>query len=170
MTDTVNNCCLPDLAAECFATWGHPNQRSNPVVSVASPHAPQGTRRLDTSTHSGPTNSASSTASHNRPRRRRRHAVYPGDLTDTPTWAGRCDWLITTPTLGGPTFLTDLVGSEVHAIHRELCRIARIHPPLRLKRAAKHPCTSPPAASTTAAKPTTSSTTGPKSDAWGSWL
>ena len=39
MTDTVQQLHeLPDLAAECFATWGHPNPSERPVVAVKRIH------------------------------------------------------------------------------------------------------------------------------------
>jgi len=48
MTDTVQQLHeLPDLAAECFATWGHPNPSERPVVAVKRIH-PKAPADLDT--------------------------------------------------------------------------------------------------------------------------
>ena len=39
VSDTVQQLHeLPDLAAECFATWGHPNPSDRPVVAVKRIH------------------------------------------------------------------------------------------------------------------------------------
>ena len=135
MADTVQQLHeLPDLAAEVYLTWGHPNPSEQPVVQVKRIH-PRAPADLDTLDALRP----DELGLLHRLAQCVRAVVedmpeHPGDLTDTPTWAGECDWLIThANTWRADAFLTDLVGSEVHAIHRELCRIARIHPPLRLQ-------------------------------------
>ena len=135
MTDTVQQLHeLPELAAEVYLTWGHPNPSEQPVVQVKRIH-PRAPADLDTLDALRP----DELGLLHRLAQCVRAVVedmpeHPGDLTDTPTWAGECDWLIThANTWRADAFLTDLVGSEVHAIHRELCRIARIHPPLRLQ-------------------------------------
>ena len=47
MTDTVQQLHeLPDLAAECFATWGHPNPSERPVVAALPHLAAASVRRL----------------------------------------------------------------------------------------------------------------------------
>ena len=135
MTDTVQQLHeLPDLAAEVYLTWGHPNPSEQPVVQVKRIH-PRAPADLDTLDALRPDERGllHRLAQCVRAVVENMHE-HPGDLTDTPTWAGECDWLIThANTWRADAFLTDLVGSEVHAIHRELCRIARVHPPLRLQ-------------------------------------
>ena len=135
MTDTVQQLHeLPDLAAEVYLTWGHPNPSDRPVTTVRRIH-PRVPADLDTLDALRPDElgllhrlaQCVRAVVENMPE-------HPGDLTDTPTWAGECDWLIThANTWRADAFLTDLVGSEVHAIHRELCRVARVHPPLKLQ-------------------------------------
>ena len=96
MTDTVQQLHeLPDLAAEVFLTWGHPNPSEQPVVQVKRihPRAPADLDTLDALR-------ADELGLLHRLAQCVRAVVedmheHPGDLTDTPTWAGECGWLIT---------------------------------------------------------------------------
>ena len=96
MTDTVQQLHeLPDLAAEVFLTWGHPNPSEQPVVQVKRIH-PRAPADLDTLDALRP----DELGLLHRLAQCVRAVVedmpeHPGDLTDTPTWVGECDWLIT---------------------------------------------------------------------------
>ena len=134
-TDTVQQLHeLPDLAAECFATWGHPNPSERPVVAVKRIH-PKAPADLDTLDALR----ADKLGLLHRLAQCVRATVedmpaHPADLADTPTWASECAWLIAhAADWRADEFIHDWVSSEVQAIHRELCRVARVHPPLRLQ-------------------------------------
>ena len=134
-TDTVQQLHeLPDLAAECFATWGHPNPSDRPVVAVKRIH-PKAPADLDTldALRADKLGLLHRLAQCVRAVVEDMHE-HPGDLTDTPTWASECGWLIAhANNWRGDAFLADWIGSEVRSIHRELCRVARVHPPLKLQ-------------------------------------
>ena len=134
-TDTVQQLHeLPDLAAECFATWGHPNPSERPVVAVKRIH-PKAPADLDTldALRADKLGLLHRLAQCVRAVVEDMHE-HPGDITDTPTWASECDWLIAhANTWRADAFLADWIGSEVRSIHRELCRVARVHPPLKLQ-------------------------------------
>ena len=134
-TDTVQQLHeLPDLAAECFATWGHPNPSERPVVAVKRIH-PKAPADLDTldALRADELGLLHRLAQCVRAVVEDMHE-HPGDLTETPTWASECGWLIAhANTWRADVFLADWIGSEVRSIHRELCRVARVHPPLKLQ-------------------------------------
>ena len=138
MTDTVQQLHeLPDLAAECFATWGHPNSSDRPVVAVKRIH-PKAPADLDTldALRADKLGLLHRLAQCVRAVVEDMHE-HPGDLTDTPTWASECAWLIAhAADWRADEFIHDWVSSEVRSIHRELCRVARVHP----VRAMHHQC------------------------------
>lgn len=135
MTNTIQQLHeLPDLAAEVFLTWGHPNPTDRPAYRTKRVHypAPADLDALDCL----------------RPDRlgllfRLAECVravvedmptHPGDLSESPTWVGECAWLIAHHAdWRDEPFLTDWVGSEVGEIHRDLSRAARVQPPIRLE-------------------------------------
>ena len=135
MTDTVQQLHeLPDLAAECFATWGHPNPSDRTVVAAKRIH-PKAPADLDTldALRADELGLLHRLAQCVRAVVEDMHE-HPGDLTDTPTWTSECDWLISHANAWrADAFLSDWIGSEVRSIHRELCRVARVHPPLKLQ-------------------------------------
>lgn len=124
---------IPDLAAEVFATWGHPNPsgaalvRSRPV----DPPAPTDLDTLD-ALRLDPhgllfelTQAVRATAEHLRDTGR----PWPA-LTNPPTWASECGWLAATADVWGTDlWLNRFTVGAVDRVHAELSRIAREHVP-----------------------------------------
>lgn len=135
MTDTIQQLHeLPDLAAEVFLTWGHPNPTDRPAYRTRRVHppAPADLDALDclrADEHGLLFRLAQCVRAvvEDMP-------AHPGDLADKPTWVSESEWLIAhAQDWRHDEFLAELVGSEVAEIHRDLSRAARVVPPLRLE-------------------------------------
>ena len=135
MTDTIQQLHeLPDLAAEVFLTWGHPNPTDRPAYRTKHVHPPA-LADLDAldclrNDHLGLLFRLAQCV---------RAVVedmpaHPADIEATPTWTSESKWLIAHHAdWRTDQFLSDLIGSEVAHIHRDLSRAARVQPPIRLE-------------------------------------
>ena len=128
---------IPDLAAEVFATWGHPNP---------GPRAGRSTRK---SGSREPTDLVSFDAlrldSHGLLAKlteciRLTWEAMPADdrpdLTNPPTWTTEAGWLLQTwewAQVNLDLLDLDWIRDEVRTVHRELCQTARTVPPLVLR-------------------------------------
>ena len=136
MTDAIQQLHeLPDLAAEVFLTWGHPNPTGRPIIHTTRrvhPPAPADLDALDCLRNDRlgllfRLSECVRAVVEDMP-------THPGDLTEQPTWVSESEWLIAHHAdWRDDGFLSDWVGLEVADIHRRLSRAARVQPPIRLE-------------------------------------
>ena len=136
MTDTIQQLHeLPDLAAEVFLTWGHPNPTGRPTIHTTRrvhPPAPADLDALDC-LRAGRLGLLFRLSECVRAVGEDLHP-HPGDLAEQPTWVSESEWLIAHHAdWRDDGFLADWVGLEVADINRRLSRAARVQPPIRLE-------------------------------------
>lgn len=126
---------LPDLAAEVFLTWGHPNPageqvggRSNNVHQVPLDLTAWDALRPDTH---GQLARLSACVRMVAEELRDEGLTWP-DLSNPPTWVAESDWLLTTADWWQRQTWHEDITHEITGVWRELTRAARTPPPLRL--------------------------------------
>jgi len=126
---------LPDLAAEVFLTWGHPNPageqvggRSSNVHQVPLDLTAWDALRPD---EHGQLARLSMCVRMVAEELRDEGLTWP-ELTNPACWVSECDWLIGTADWWQRQGWAEDVTHEITGVYRELTRAARTPPPLRL--------------------------------------